>query len=174
MKSKAYPLAFHTVKLMAAFWFGCAGGRIALADSPCLQALRSAPAAVVLADGAKTDPAVARVKRSWNGSVCSATVFNAGSSPLRVARVDLFDFNHGLPGSTPLYAESFPDARPEWRDAGRTGGLGQLFRPQPLSSSIEPKGLAHGARDDAVASGGGGSGVARLRFVPPLRWPDFV
>ncbi len=109
MKKEAYGCLslVHTLKLLAALWFGCVGGRTVLADSQCLQALRSAPSAVVLADGAKTDPAVARVKRSWNGSVCSATVFNAGSSSLRVARVDLFDFNHGLPGSTPLYAESF-------------------------------------------------------------------
>jgi hypothetical protein len=32
---------------------------------------------------------------------------NTGATTLRTARVDLFDFAHGLPGNTPLYGESF-------------------------------------------------------------------
>ena len=68
--------------------------------------LKAAPASVVLAGGAK-EPTVVQVKRAWKGAVCTASVVNTGKSPLHVARIDLFDFDHGLPGATPNYAESF-------------------------------------------------------------------
>jgi len=69
--------------------------------------LKAAPATAVLSDGSAADAVQVLVKRSWNGSVCTASLKNNNSRPVRVARVDLFDLRHGLPGTTPFYAESF-------------------------------------------------------------------
>jgi len=118
---------------------------LAAANSQWIQDLQAAPSAVVLTGGTKADPTVVQVKRSWKGTVCTATVANHGSSPVRVARVDLFDFSHGLAGSTPLYAECF-------QMLGQIGGT--LARPEDWGSYAdrahykleEPEGLrtAHG------------------------------
>ena len=118
---------------------------LAAANSQWIQNLQAAPSAVVLTGGAKADPTVVQVKRSWNGAVCTASVANRGSTPVRVARVDLFDCSHGLPGSTPLYAECF-------QMLGQIGGT--LAGPEDWGSYAdrahykleEPEGLrtAHG------------------------------
>jgi alpha-galactosidase len=72
-----------------------------------VQRLHAAPSGVVLAGGTTVAPGSVTVERVWNGNVCTATVKNGGASPVRIERVDLFDFKHGLPGSTPFYGESF-------------------------------------------------------------------
>jgi alpha-galactosidase len=69
--------------------------------------LKASPSAVVLTDGTKANPAMVQVQRVWKGSVCQATLINHSKSSVRVARVDLFTVEHGLPGTTPFYAESF-------------------------------------------------------------------
>ncbi|HWD94306.1 MAG TPA: glycoside hydrolase family 36 protein [Verrucomicrobiae bacterium] len=79
----------------------------AVEKSPLIQNLQKAPASVVLVSGGKADPNVVQVNRFWDGTVCTATVVNRGQLPVRVARVDLFDFQHGLAGSTPFYGEAF-------------------------------------------------------------------
>ncbi len=118
---------------------------MAATGSQWIHDLQAAPSAVVLTGGVKANPAVVQVKRSWKGAVCTASVVNRGRSPVRVARVDLFDFQHGLPGSTPLYAESF-------QMLAQIGGT--LARPEDWGSYAdrshykleEPEGLrtAHG------------------------------
>ena len=65
------------------------------AKGESLANLKLAPSAVVLLCGAKADPAVLQVNRSWRGAVCNATVVNTGKSSVRVARVDLLDCQHG-------------------------------------------------------------------------------
>lgn len=87
--------------------FGCVLSGAAAENSRWIQDLQNAPASAVLADGTRADSKVLPVKRAWNGSVCTATVVNTGKTPVRLARVDLFDFQHGLPGSTPFYGEAF-------------------------------------------------------------------
>ncbi len=72
-----------------------------------IDVLRASPASAVLVGGSRADASVLQVKRSWEGNVCTATVINHGKTPVKLARVDLFDFQHALPGSTPFYAESF-------------------------------------------------------------------
>ena len=79
----------------------------ALGKAESVATLKLAPSAVILQSGAKADPTVVQVKRSWRGSVCQATVVNTGTSSVRVARVDLMDCPHGWPATTPFYAESF-------------------------------------------------------------------
>jgi alpha-galactosidase len=72
-----------------------------------LDRLKGAPARVVLAGEIGSDADKVHVNRSWSRSVCTASVVNKGGKPVRIARVDLFDFQHGLPGTTPFYAEAF-------------------------------------------------------------------
>lgn len=84
-----------------------AASGIAAEVAPLTQTLQTAPATAVLVDGAKADPAAVEVQRSWDGPVCAVRVINHSSSSVRLARVDLFDVRHGLPGSTPFYADSF-------------------------------------------------------------------
>ena len=86
---------------------GCALSGVAATSSEWIQLLREAPGNVILADGHKAESSALVVTRSWSGAACTASVVNRGRSAVRVARVDLFDFAHGLPGSTPFYGESF-------------------------------------------------------------------
>jgi len=72
-----------------------------------IDVLRASPASAVLVGSGKVDASVVQVTRSWKGAVCMTTVINHGKTPVKLVRVDLFDFQHGLPGSTPFYAESF-------------------------------------------------------------------
>jgi alpha-galactosidase len=95
------------MKLIAALLIGCAWNAVAAAKSQWVREFQAAPASARLVGGAKADPAVVSVQRVWAGAVCRATVVNHGASPVRLARVDLFDLQHGLPGTTPFYAESF-------------------------------------------------------------------
>lgn len=72
-----------------------------------LERLREAASAVMLTDGSKAPAEQVKVEREWKGNTCKVTVKNVGAKPVRIDRVDLFDVVHGLPGNTPLYAESF-------------------------------------------------------------------
>ena len=100
-------MKFKIAKWVVALAFSCALNGVAAATSPWVQDLLASEAGIILAGGVKGDPALLRVERSWAGKVCTAALVNRGKLPVRVARVDLFDFNHGLPGSTPFYGESF-------------------------------------------------------------------
>ena len=95
------------MKLIFALLLGGALNGVAATGSQWIEDFQSAPASAVLVGGVKANPAVVRVKRIWKGAVCNATVVNTGKTPVRLSRVDLFDFQHGLPGTTPFYAESF-------------------------------------------------------------------
>ena len=71
------------------------------------QRLRQATGTVRLANGSQAEAGSVKLERMWTGSVCHARVTNLGSQPIRVSRIDLFDFSHGLPGSSTLYGEGF-------------------------------------------------------------------
>jgi alpha-galactosidase len=71
------------------------------------QRLRQAAGSVRLTNGSQAEPGSVKLDRTWTGSVCHARLTNLGSQPIRISRVDLFDFPHGLPGSTPVYGEGF-------------------------------------------------------------------
>ena len=75
--------------------------------SPVLERLRSAPASVRLADGSVASDSAVKVERVWQGPVCRSRLRNTGTVPLRISRVNLFDFAHGLSGGTPFYGEAF-------------------------------------------------------------------
>lgn len=77
------------------------------AAAAIVNQLHDSPAAVRLVDGRPAEASVIQVQRRWNGPVCTATLSNTGKAAVRVARVDLFDFPHGLPASTPFYGEAF-------------------------------------------------------------------
>ena len=92
---------------IAILCFGCALSGRAATESQWIQTLQASPASAVLVGGQMADSNAVVVTRAWNGAVCTSTVVNRGQTPVRLARVDLFDFNHGLPGSTPFYGEAF-------------------------------------------------------------------
>ena len=120
-------------------------GTLTAAESPWLQDLKKSLARAVAADGSRLNEDQVEARRSWNGPVCTVSVLNHGSTPVRLARVDLFDFSHGLPGTTPFYGESF-------QMLAQNGGT--LAAPKDLGSypdrkhyqMAEPEGLrtAHG------------------------------
>ena len=107
--------------------------------------LKSAPAKVILAGNTPADPAAVKVERVWQGSLCTSRLRNTCAAPIRIARVDLFDLEHGLPPNTPIYGEAF-------QMLARTGGT--LEHPEDWGSYAdrshykldEPEGLrtAHG------------------------------
>jgi len=80
---------------------------LAADNTSLVDRLKAAPASVRLAAGSTADAGTAKVERVWEGSICRSRLRNPGPTPLRVARVDLFDFAHGLPANTPLYGEAF-------------------------------------------------------------------
>lgn len=91
--------------LALASWSPCARG--AADNASLITRLKSAPARVHLVGDAAANATAAQVERVWDGAVCRSRLRNPGPTPLRVSRVDLFDFAHGLPGSTPIYGEAF-------------------------------------------------------------------
>jgi len=111
-----------------------------------LERLKAAPAKVILANGSPADPAAVKVEYAWKGGACRPRLRSTGNTTLRVGRVDLFDFQHGLPPDTRIYGEAF-------QMLAQTGGT--LERPEDWGSYPdrshyqleEPDGLrtAHGA-----------------------------
>ena len=108
-----------------------------------VRRLQAAPAKVVLQNTASPAPAGLVVERAWKGSVCRARLRNTTREPARIARIDLFDLQHGLPPETPIYAEAF-------QMLAQTGGT--LDHPQDWGSYPdrshykldEPEGLRTG------------------------------
>lgn len=72
-----------------------------------IEQFRQSQATVVLTGGTRAESDSVHIQRTWVGNVCTASLTNCSSSALKIERVDLFDFHHGLPGSTPFYGESF-------------------------------------------------------------------
>jgi alpha-galactosidase len=72
-----------------------------------LQMIRDSVAHAVLTDG--SDPAKAGVKvvQQWHGNILRSKLVNTGKRVVRVKEVVLFAGEHGLPGTTPFYAEGF-------------------------------------------------------------------
>ncbi|MGJ7032471.1 glycoside hydrolase family 36 protein [Niabella hirudinis] len=85
-----------------------------------LTRLKTAPATVVLSNGSKASPA-AVVSRVWKGGLCKMSVTNTSAKPLPIREVIIFDLQHGLPGTTPIYGEGF-------QKLGQTGGT--LAKPE--------------------------------------------
>jgi len=48
-----------------------------------------------------------RVERVWRGDICQSFVTNAGEAAVKVARIELFEFEHGCTPDAPLYGEGF-------------------------------------------------------------------
>src|ERR1039458_5374276 len=80
-----------------------------------INRLKAAPARVILAGNVSAAPTSVKVDRGWKGSVCRSRIHNTANTPIRVARVDLFYLEHGLPPNTPIYGEAF-------QMLGQTGG----------------------------------------------------
>jgi alpha-galactosidase len=76
-----------------------------LAAAPYSPRLQHAPGRVVDAAGGTLGNC--RLTRRWQGPLCRSTVTNRGNAPVRLFEIVLFDWTHGLPGSTPLYGEGF-------------------------------------------------------------------
>src|SRR4051794_3312554 len=100
-----------TARLVRAAWFVAAGlwpaAVAAAGPSLSLDAIRGAPASVVLD---APDPGGARdvaVERDWAGPSCRARVVNRGKAAVRIREVVLFDVAHDYPPGTHLYGEGF-------------------------------------------------------------------
>ena len=93
--------------LIVALYLGCVISGMAEIKPSLIQTLQASSASAILVGGNKADSNTVAVTRVWNGTVCTVSVVNRSPSPVRLARVDLFDFQHGLPGTTPFYGEAF-------------------------------------------------------------------
>src|SRR5688572_5372702 len=51
----------------------------------------------------ETAIAALKLDRRWNGQLCTATLTNTGTAPVRVKEVVLFEIPHALPPETRLY-----------------------------------------------------------------------
>ena len=108
-----------------------------------VRRLKAAPAKVILRNSASAAPDAVKIERVWKGDACHTRLRNTASAALRVARVDLFDLEHGLPPDTLIYAEAS-------QMLGQTGGT--LARPEDWGSYAdrlhykldEPEGLRTG------------------------------
>jgi alpha-galactosidase len=148
------PFPNHVLAALAAtllFGFSAAAGE----SAAVLEKLKASPASARLAAGATADAASVKIERDWDGPVCRARVRNTGATTLKLSRVDLFDFNPGLPGDTPIYGECF-------QMLGQLGGT--LAKPEDWGTYpdrthyklAEPDGLrtAHGMLLLHPATGG--------------------
>ena len=134
-----------------------------------INRLKAAPARVILASNTPADPAAVAIERLWNGNVCTSRLRNTATTPIRVARVDLFDLEHGLSPNTPIYGEAF-------QMLAQTGGT--LGHPEDWGSYAdrshykleEPEGLrtAHGM---LVLRPAARSSPAGVHILPPFRRP---
>ena len=97
--------------LLVAAELGCGAGEA----GDFINRLKTAPARVILANRSPADPGIAKVERVWEGNLCRCRLLNTGNTPLRLARIDLFDLAHGLAADTPIYGEAF-------QMLGQTGG----------------------------------------------------
>ena len=105
-----------------------------------INRLKAAPARVILSGNIPADSAAVKVERVWMGNICTSRLRNTANTAIRVARVDLFDLEHGLPPNTPIYGEAF-------QMLGQTGGT--LGHPEDWGSYAdrshykleEPEGL---------------------------------
>lgn len=88
-----------------------------------LSALKASPATVILQDGSKANGKDVVITRHWNKDLCAMSVQNISGKPLKIREVVVFDWQHGLPGSTPAYGEGF-------QMLSQTGGT--LASPQDL------------------------------------------
>lgn len=72
-----------------------------------LANLRNAPAKVILSDGAEAPAPAVVITRTWNKDVCAMSVKNSSAKPLAIREVVVFDIQHKLSPSTPIYGEGF-------------------------------------------------------------------
>ena len=72
-----------------------------------IDRLKASSGGVTLADGAKQEGASIKLERNWNGKICQPRLRNLGKTSLKIARINLFDIEHGFSGNTPFYAEAF-------------------------------------------------------------------
>ena len=77
------------------------------ASKTFLDALHVASFKVVLADGQEAPVTFVSVGRTWNNGVCALSIKNVCDRTMAVREVVVFDFQHGLPGSTSIYGEGF-------------------------------------------------------------------
>jgi alpha-galactosidase len=71
-----------------------------------LERFRSAPWRVTAADGSPA-PETVQLTRTWADGICRSELANLGRQPVALKTVTLFDLEHDLPATTPLYGEGF-------------------------------------------------------------------
>lgn len=76
-------------------------------SSVFLTKLHHAKCRVVLADGASAPGKVVTIGRVWKNDVCQLSIKNISASPLAIKEVVVFDLQHDLAGTTPVYGEGF-------------------------------------------------------------------
>jgi alpha-galactosidase len=73
-----------------------------------LSRLKESPVRVEDTDGKVLGPGQVKVKRVWNGDLCTVSIRNVGKESLRLRNIILFDLcEHGLDPKTPVYGEGF-------------------------------------------------------------------
>ena len=70
-----------------------------------LDTIKSAPSEIVLADGVASK--TLQLDRSWDGSMCRATLTNKGKAAVRVKEIVLARIAHSYPPDTGYYGEGF-------------------------------------------------------------------
>lgn len=71
-----------------------------------LERLRRAPWRAIASDGSAA-PDTVQLTRTWTDGVCRSELGNRGRVPVALKAVTLFDLEHDLPGTTPIYGEGF-------------------------------------------------------------------
>lgn len=97
------------ILLILLFIITAATGRAFTQSSPgeaFIAALKQSPVKVVTTTGAVADTRIS-VQRTWNSEICTLSVRNNSGKPASIREIILFDFQHGLPGSTSIYGEGF-------------------------------------------------------------------
>ncbi len=96
----------QTVTTRRQFVWASAAAAVVRAGT-AVSSLKIAPSRVVLADGSTARHEDIELTRRFDDSICRATLRNRTRQPVSIREIVLFEAQHNVPGSTPIYGESF-------------------------------------------------------------------
>jgi alpha-galactosidase len=106
---KTLSRSMHVLAILLVFtkgWCGYSGTHHGPSNI-LLDKLKHSAVNVILSDVSKADAAAVSVRRNWKGDLCELSVKNISKKPVSIREVIVFDMQHGLNGSTPIYGEAF-------------------------------------------------------------------
>jgi alpha-galactosidase len=98
------------------------------AAGPLLDALRRGRSRIILAGGGEVGADVGRLDRQWDGDLVRWKLTNLSAAAVHVDEVVMFDIEHGLDPTMPIYADGFTMLSQTGGTLGQPADLGYAER----------------------------------------------